>query len=60
MNHCRCCSNGTISSIDVIVDSRVRVLSVEGANLKRWDVAQGSADSKDPKVVCAAHSVLCI
>jgi hypothetical protein len=44
-------SNGPISSIDILVDARVRVLSVEGANLKRWDLAQGSADEKSPKTV---------
>ncbi len=40
-----------MSSIDVLVDARVRVLSVEGASLKRWDVAQGAADTKDPRAV---------
>ena len=44
------CRNGTISAIDIIVDPRVRVLSVEGANLKRWDVAQGIVDASLGKV----------
>ncbi len=46
-------SNGTIANVDVLVDARVRVLSVEGASLKRWDVAQGTSSTKDPKAVCS-------
>ena len=49
-------SNGTISGIDIIVDPRVRVLSVEGPSLKRWDVAKGAADAKDPKKARTAVS----
>ena len=37
--------------MDVLVDSRVRVLSVEGASLKRWDVSQGSAEGGASKTV---------
>ena len=39
----------------MLVDSRVRVLSVEGGSLKRWDVSQGSAEGGASKTVC----VLC-
>ena len=30
----------------------MRVLSVEGPSLKRWDVAKGQTDPKDPSKVC--------
>ncbi len=52
-------SNGTISSMDIVVDPRVRVLSVEGPSLKRWDVAKGTADPKNPSKACIVVS-LCV
>ena len=51
-------SNGTISAMDIIVDPRVRVLSVEGGNLKRWDVAQGITDTTLGKVPPQPYRVL--
>ena len=48
--------NGALSSIDIKISQNIRILSVEGPHLKRWDVIhaqalrQGEGESKKDSV----------
>eukprot|EP00042_Codosiga_hollandica_P031636 m.193942 g.193942 ORF g.193942 m.193942 type:complete len:702 (+) comp53689_c0_seq3:1009-3114(+) len=41
--------NGTVANLEVIFDSRVRVLSVEGRSIRRWDVVQTAGEAGSSK-----------
>ena len=48
-------SNGSLAFIDINVDPRVRILTVDGADVKRWDATK---TPKTDKQVCLFESML--